>query len=96
MEATVAGGVPVIEFLRGCLASNRIDRVAGIFYDRTRVEEDEKVLSQPTLDLESLEAEQVARLGGEVRIEKRTADEESLVIPIEQAMTRAVEEAQRR
>lgn len=70
--------------------------VAAIFYDRSRVEDDVKVLAKPTVQLEDLRNQQLARLGGEVRIEKRSADEESLVIPLEQAMTLVVEDAQRR
>jgi len=70
--------------------------VAAIFYDRDRIEENAKVLEQPTLELEELNARQVARLGGDVRIEKRTPDEESLVIPLDQAMKLVVEEARRR
>ena len=66
--------------------------VAALFYERASVEREIKVLSQPTIYLMAVNAEQLAHLEGPVRIESRSEDEDSLVIPLEDAMTLTVRE----
>jgi hypothetical protein len=91
-EDPLAGPTWTVGIAGSALLAVSVLVVAAIFYDARTTELEVKVLDQPTIDLDALRMAQAERLAGPIRIERRSADEESLVIPIDRAMDLIVEE----
>jgi hypothetical protein len=90
-EDPLAGPTWTIGIIGVILLAVSLLGLTALFYDRTDVELDVKVLEVPSAALDEMRATQNARLAG-VRLEKRVAEEESIVIPIERAMEIIVQE----
>ena len=91
-EDPVAGPTWTISLIGIALLAASVLGVTALFYDVVDQERETKVLDLPVHDLEVMRREQSARLEGPVRIERRIAEEDSLVIPLDQAMELVVEQ----
>lgn len=84
-EDPLAGPTWTIGIIGVILLAVSLLGLTALFYDRTDLELDVKVLEVPSIALDEMRAVQSERLAG-FRLEKRVPGEESLVIPIERAM----------
>jgi hypothetical protein len=91
-EDPLAGPTWTISFIGVALLAVSMLGVAALFYDVEGIERDVKVLAVPVEEVATMRAAQEARLAGPVRLERRIEGEDSLVIPIEQAMEAVVSE----
>ena len=75
--------------------------VAAVYYEASDTENDRKVLAVPSIEFDQLKADQLVRLNGGMstvlgdlppeRIERRYADEDTLVITIDDAIGHLLE-----
>ena len=91
-EDPLAGPTWTIALILVVLMAVSLLGVAALYYDAVDAERAVKVLDLPVYDVELARVTQEARLQGPVRLERRIEGEDSLVIPLDQAMDLVVEE----